>query len=844
MQVETIQSQSLHELINFFKTVKDSPAQVVQVFSAKSESVNKRIISAFNRYLPLSTLIGVSAEEVIFENEVNVKTITAVALLFEKSSFKLLKSELSSRENAKKIMKEIESDTKAIIIFSDNQYNNGDNLVEELNKYNSEFLIAGGQAVTAEGSDSGYVFDKGGIIKKGSLALILNGSQLKAKWNYSMGWDSISREMEITKVEDQVVYELDGRNIFQVYSEYLGEDIKKELSSSEFTKFPLVFNHGFKNARSPMKLVGNGVKFSGELKVGDRVKISYGSLNKILTNSMRLQKNLDFHPEFSFIYSCSGRSKHLKYLNSNLSEEIKVIPSRKAGFCTHGEYGIIDNRFEYLNITTTVLYLSEKNEVVHQKIEFDTEKPDVKTEHLFYLSKKVVSELEMINDKMRKANQATGNHKVEETAAILFKMIFEEQNYTGGIIIQEAENLNKIYLDDNLGAKAYDVFKEFWQQRPTKISSRKNILGFKNAFLIPLAEEVEALMVILSNEVDLYDIKKNHLFIEQIPNYLKKAILYESLERNLASLSTLEQTSDFLYSTLDLDLLYERILDIIVGTMGMSAAVIFKQEDNKLKMMKNINVEAESELYYYLKGHYKDIAASEQILIENEINVFENIETLIAIPINLNDYQGILYAMQSKYQQLINENQKKFIRTLANQIRVSIRNALNHHKVKRLSVTDGLTNLYNHSYFHNQLQQKDGEKYSVAIMDIDNFKDFNDQYGHQAGDQVLRELSKVLQSEIRENDIVARYGGEEFVIYFKVVDQNILSRVISRLMNKIRNLEVNFEGEKLKITVSIGVAVNQEGKHSAERLIKQADTALYIAKGAGRDMVKFYRNLD
>ncbi len=844
MQVETIQGQSSNELVNFFKKIKDSPAQVVQIFSAKSETVNKKIISAFNRYLPLSTLIGVSAEEIIFGNEVNLNTITAAALLFEKSSFKLLKSELSSRENAQKIMEAVEADTKAIIIFSDKKYTNGDQLVEELNKLETIPVIAGGQANPGGENEQCYLFDKNGIIKKGSLALILNGSQLKAKWNYSMGWDSISREMEITKAENQVVYELDGRNIFQVYSEFLGEDIKDKLPTAAAAEFPLLLNRGFQNARSATEVVGDGIKFSGELKTGDQVKISYGSLNKILSNSMRLQKNLDFYPEFSFVYSCTGRNRYLKSLNSSLSEEIKVIPAPKAGFCSGGEYGIIDNRFEYLNITTTVLYLSEKNEVVHQKIEFDTEKPDVKTEHLFYLSKKVVSELEMINNKMRKANRATGNHKVEETAAILFKMIFEEQDYSGGIIIEEAENLIKIYLDDNLGAEAYDAFKEFWQERPTKIISKKDVLGFENAFLIPLAEEVEALMIILSNEVDLYDIKKNHLFIEQIPNYLKKAILYESLERNLASLSTLEQTSDFLYSTLDLDLLYERILDIIVGTMGMSAAVIFKQEDNKLKMMKNINVEAKSELFFYLKGHYKDIAASEQILIENEVDVFENIETLIAIPINLNDYQGILYAMQSKYQQLINEDQKKFIRTLANQIRVSIRNALNHHKVKRLSVTDGLTNLYNHSYFHKQLQQKDGEKYSVAIMDIDNFKDFNDQYGHQAGDQVLRELSEVLQSEIRENDIVARYGGEEFVIYFKVVDQSILSRVISRLMNKIRDLEVDFEGEKLKITVSIGVAVNGEGKYSAERLIKQADTALYIAKGAGRDMVKFYRDLE
>jgi diguanylate cyclase (GGDEF)-like protein len=75
-----------------------------------------------------------------------------------------------------------------------------------------------------------------------------------------------------------------------------------------------------------------------------------------------------------------------------------------------------------------------------------------------------------------------------------------------------------------------------------------------------------------------------------------------------------------------------------------------------------------------------------------------------------------------------------------------------------------------------------------------------------------------------------------------VVDQRVLSRVINRLMEKIRGLEIDFEGEKLTITVSIGVTVNQAGEYSAERLIKQADTALYIAKGTGRDMVKFYRN--
>ncbi|ADO76354.1 diguanylate cyclase [Halanaerobium praevalens] len=843
MQLEKEKCQSVEELIDFFKRLKDSPVQLVQVFSTKSEILNQRIISAFNRYLPLSTLVGISAEEVIYENQVKLKEIAAAALCFEKSSFKLLKTDAKSKQNANKIMKSIETDTKAIIIYSDDKYNNGDQLVETLNQKQTDILIAGGQAAWGQANEQGYLFDRDGIIKKGSLALILNGSQLKAHWNYNLGWESISREMEITQAEDQIVYELDGRNIFEVYAEFLGEDIFEQVPSAATSKFPLVFNKGFKNARAAVDSVGKGIKFSGELEEGTKVKIAYGSLNKILKDSVRLREELNFHPEIAFIYSCSGRSNYLKSINSNLSEEIKAIPAPKVGFSTNGEYGVVDQKIQFLNMTNTVLYLSEKEEIIHKKIKFNTEKPQVKTENLFHLSKKVVSELETINKKMTKANKLTGNTKVEKTAANLFNLIFENNNYSGGIIIKE-EALTRIYLEENLSAEAYDVFHSFWENKPEEITIKKEVLSFKKAFLIPLNQEIEALMIILSNELDLYDIKKSHFFIEQIPNYLKKSILYENLERNVASLSTLEQTSDFLYSTLELDLLYDRILDIIVATMGMSAAIIFKKEAFKLKTIQSINIEKESELYYYLKGHYQEIAEADQIVINNEVEFIEEIKTLIAIPINLGDYQGVLYAIQSKYKQLFNGNQRKFIRTLANQIRVSIRNALNHQKVKKLSVTDGLTKLYNHSYFDQELAKKDGEKYSVAILDIDNFKDFNDLYGHQAGDQVLKKLSELLKSAVRQKDIVARYGGEEFVIYFSIIEQEILLQVIKRLMEKIRNLEVCFEDKKLGVTVSMGIAINKSGNDSAESLIKKADNALYIAKGSGRDQFKFHKNID
>lgn len=839
--------KNLNQLINFFKSLKDSSTQVIQIFSSKAEITNKKIISEFKHQLPLSTLMGVTAAEVIHNNSINEDYIAVLAVNFEKSDFKLLTATGSGQENAAKIINAVEADTKAVIVFSVN--NNTDeeifiNYLNGLNGIEANFVLAGGRAAAAAENERAHLFSQDGVIKKGKLILILNGKDLKAVGKHSMGWDSISREMEVTKSEEQVVYELDGRNIFQVYSEFLGEDIKDKLPSAAVTKFPLVFSRGFKNICSAVGSAGEGIRFSVNLKVGDKVKIAYGSLNKILSNSQQLQNNVHFHPEVSLIYSCIRRSSYLQSLNSSLIEEIQVVPNPKSGFATKGEYTVIDNKFQFLNVTTTVLYLSEKDESLSENIDFKTKKPELKTEHLFHLSQQVVSELENINDKMRKANQVTVDNKIEDTVANLFQIMLNGKNYTGGIVIKEAADMNKIYLDDSLGTNAYTVFENFWQEDIKKITIKENVLGFKKAFLIPLAEEINALMIILSDELDLYDIKKNHLFIKQIPNYLKKAILYESLQRNLASLSTLEQTSDFLYSTLNLDLLYERILDIVVGTMGMSAAVIFKKEKTELKMLKSINVKKETELFYYLRGFYNDIITSDEIIIKNRVDLPAKNETLIAIPINLTDFKGVLYAVQSKYKQLINENQKKFIRTLANQIRVSIRNALNHHKVKRLSVTDGLTNLYNHTYFHNQLQRKEGEKCSVAILDIDNFKDFNDTYGHQAGDEVLRQLSRVLESEIRDNDIVARYGGEEFVICLTVVDHKILQKIIKRLMNKIRELEINYKGQKMKITVSIGVAVNKKGEYPAEELIKNADTAMYIAKEEGKDRIEFYHEFE
>ena len=161
----------------------------------------------------------------------------------------------------------------------------------------------------------------------------------------------------------------------------------------------------------------------------------------------------------------------------------------------------------------------------------------------------------------------------------------------------------------------------------------------------------------------------------------------------------------------------------------------------------------------------------------------------------------------------------------------------------KLATTDGLTELYNHRYFQELLSnkiessQKNNTKFSLIMTDIDFFKKFNDKYGHQAGDAVLKHVARTLKANVRSDDYVCRYGGEEMVIILNadkanaVKSANKLCKAISSQMYELTpELSVN-------ITISLGVSTfPQDGKTSTE-LIEYADKCLYYAKENGRNQV-------
>lgn len=127
------------------------------------------------------------------------------------------------------------------------------------------------------------------------------------------------------------------------------------------------------------------------------------------------------------------------------------------------------------------------------------------------------------------------------------------------------------------------------------------------------------------------------------------------------------------------------------------------------------------------------------------------------------------------------------------------------------------------------------------MMDLDNFKNINDKFGHDAGDMILRELGKLLQENIRGSDIICRYGGEEFLIIFYDVDLEISLQRIEKLINLISHMEVSLRNNILdKITASFGLAIFPKDGTTAESLITAADQALFQSKKNGRNIITVY----
>ncbi|WP_273483051.1 sensor domain-containing diguanylate cyclase [Desulforamulus ruminis] len=184
-----------------------------------------------------------------------------------------------------------------------------------------------------------------------------------------------------------------------------------------------------------------------------------------------------------------------------------------------------------------------------------------------------------------------------------------------------------------------------------------------------------------------------------------------------------------------------------------------------------------------------------------------------------------------------NEENTMILELFTIQVSLALENALLNKKLKNLSITDALTGLYNHRYFvehlHLELNTccKTAGEMCLMMLDVDDFKGYNDAYGHPAGDEVLKIMAKTFTENIRPKDIVARYGGEEFAF---ILPHTNLQEGIA-LGEKIRRAIESRTFPLRQVTASLGIAHFPTHSRDSDHLLKLADTALYMAKTGGRN---------
>lgn len=415
-----------------------------------------------------------------------------------------------------------------------------------------------------------------------------------------------------------------------------------------------------------------------------------------------------------------------------------------------------------------------------------------------------------------------------------------------GIVGTVAETGKKIVANDVSKEKLYRAYGQTCTQSeialPLKIS-RKTI-GVLNI-------ECNEKNVFTSNTIRILELIADRLSVA-----LHNARLYEEANDSAKELAVSFTIAKSLISTLDLDDVLNTILKVIKDTFGYANIAILLPDGDELyvkaahgyaeRIMKKVRLKiGEQGVCGKVAGTGKMFYAPDVSNIPFYYEGKKSIKSEAAIPLMIKgEVIGVL-DIESEKSDAFTEKDLRMFSVFASQAAIAIENARLYNETKELSLTDALTRIANRRHFNlvldSELKKARGysRQLSLAMIDLDDFKAFNDDFGHVIGDRMLAHIANMLKDNLRDTDFVARYGGEEFVIIFPETSHPLALKVSERLRAAVETKQMKLKRQgRNKMTISIGVATYPNNAEDKTALIQTADRALYRAKKLGKNRVE------
>jgi len=353
------------------------------------------------------------------------------------------------------------------------------------------------------------------------------------------------------------------------------------------------------------------------------------------------------------------------------------------------------------------------------------------------------------------------------------------------------------------------------------------------------------------SEIDYLSILGNQAAVA-----LDNTLLYSKISREAKETAILYEVSQSLISSLDFEQLLNNILRRLKETFGYLTLEIFLVDEDKQELYARSSTKP-SERLTKMKikigrnGITGYVAATRKMYYCPDVRKdpyyvlgVEDVRSEVCFPLLIGESLIGVLNIESREVDGFTPEAINLLSILSAHIAIALENARLYEETKRLSLTDPLTSLPNRRNFNMFIAAeirravRYHRPFSILMIDFDDFKKYNDRFGHPAGDTILQNFSQLMKETIRDVDFLGRYGGDEFIAVLPETDTSFALEVADRIRNKIAAQDV-----ELKITVSIGIASFPEDISDRKGLIELADQACYDAKQSGGNTVKFASEL-